>query len=361
MIIGVTGYGATGASAYIAFLKEFSDVQYYKGNFEFQLLQQPDGIRDLKFFLVDSKRRIGISTAINRFIRQFNYGRSNGYYDQYTNGMYKQLSNDYINSLISVRWKGKSVYDPQDTFGYLDFGVFRTFGGALRLLLRSINSDVKWPPDPTRFFADVNEQEFIQKTHSYLMNILKYSGFDLLKPILLEQLFSLNNPIDGGEYFNNDFKSIIVDRDPRDVFLLSNGYLADMCPFMPNKGNVKDFVKYYRGIHSPKINSDKVLYVNFEELIFDYDTTINKFESFLNLKHINKKKFFKPEWSINNTMVYKKYPSFSNEIKFIENNLSEYLYDFDSKISNINFDVADLGMFDETPGDKKRMIKKNKF
>ena len=58
MIIGVTGYGGSGASACIALIKEFDNVQFYRDSTEFQILQQPDGITDLRYNLVESRRRI---------------------------------------------------------------------------------------------------------------------------------------------------------------------------------------------------------------------------------------------------------------------------------------------------------------
>ena len=68
MIIGVTGYGVTGASAFIDLICEFEDVQHYDPHIELQLLQRPDSIRDLRFNLVESRRRLNISTSISRFV-----------------------------------------------------------------------------------------------------------------------------------------------------------------------------------------------------------------------------------------------------------------------------------------------------
>ena len=47
MIIGITGYGYSGASAYIDVLKEFDGIQSLKKNNEFPIFQQTDGIFDL--------------------------------------------------------------------------------------------------------------------------------------------------------------------------------------------------------------------------------------------------------------------------------------------------------------------------
>ena len=351
MVIGVTGYGYTGASACMDLLKEFKDMQFYDPHIEFQLLQQPDGVADLRYALINNRGRITVNTAIKRFIRRYNYKRSD-LLSARTGGKYVRFSKEYIDSLITVSWEGKSKYDPEDLLTAIDSPKLRLFNGAAKRASKLVNKNSVWPPFKTRYYSSVTEEEFISRTRDYLNKIFRASGFDLKKPIMLEQLFRLENPTEGGDYFDES-RAIIVDRDPRDVFVLTNkAYPRMSAGFMPNDGSVETFVNYYRSLHSSIVDDPSVYYLRYEDLIYRYDETVSKIKSFVGLEHASPKSRFKPEWSINNTQVFKKYPELSDKIKYIEANLSEYLYPFDEASESISFVPEDVGIFDNVPGDK---------
>ena len=355
MIIGVTGYGATGASACMDLIKEFEDVQYYDPHMEFQLLQWPDGITDLRYNLIESRRRLNINTAIVRFIKRYSFKRT-GNIENRINGQYATLSKQYIDSLIQVSWNGKSAFDPQDLLSKYEDYKYRYLRAIMKRVIWKFNPISTWPAYRQRYYTSISEEEFIEKTKDYLNNIFKASGFDLEKPIMLEQLFCLERPTEGGDYFD-DYRSIIIDRDPRDVYILTNGFLAgQITSFMPNTRDVEEFVKYYRGLHRTQVDNPKVLYLKYEDLIYNYDSIILTLERFLGLKHIKKGEVFKPEWSINNTQLIKRYPELQKEIEYIEKHLSEYLYDFEKNEKNITFVAEDLGVFDYKPGDRTEYI-----
>lgn len=358
MIIGVTGYGCSGASACMDVLKEFEDVQYYNPNIEFQLLQQPDGIRDLRFHLIESRRRISISTAITRFIQRTNFARSD-FLSVQTKGQYKKLSQEYVESLIQMRWQGKSGLDPKDLLSPLERPILRLPNALIKRIIWLFNSKGYWPPARERYYSCIDEKYFNLQTEKYMNAIFLASGFDLQKPIILEQLFCLEFPLEGAEYFCTDCKSIIVERDPRDIFMDSNGYFASAESFMPNTGNVEDFVQYYSGLHHASAKDPNVLYLQYEDLIYDYENTIDKLEDFTGLKHVYPRKHFKPEWSVNNTQTFKLYPQYDDKIRYIEENLSEYLYPFEEK--HLNFIPENVGIFIDVPGDRNRLMARNKI
>jgi len=347
MIIGVTGYGGTGASAYTALFKEFEGTQL-NWELEFQLLQEPDGILDLEYALVHSKSRIRSNAAIKRFIKNLDHLDTFGkkVLVKATNGVYVSLSKEYINKLIDTRWLGRSNFDPTDLqpskiVSYI-YKVRRAINRFLKLEVPECRSE--------RYYSLCESEKFSQITKKYLEEVVKACGFDLTKNVFLEQLFTCTNPLDGSHFFD-EVKSIVVDRDPRDIYIQSN-YLLNKhyFMFMPNSGSVDEFIKYYRLLHSHKVDAPNVLYVNFEDLMYRYDDTAAKMCDFLGSKHINKRKYFHPEKSINNTMLYKRYPKMRAEIEKIEKELSEYLYDFDKYANNLDYtpeviDPAVAGLF----------------
>ena len=96
--------------------------------------------------------------------------------------------------------------------------------------------------------------------------------------------------------------------------------------------NVQDFVKYYRAIRDGQPYQEKhprVLSLKFEDLVYNYDNATKVLRDFLHLpENPNPKSIFDPSLSINNTQVFKRFPKFDKDIKYIEENLGEYLFDF---------------------------------
>ena len=359
MIIGVTGYGGSGASACIALIKEFDQIQFYKGSTEFQILQQPDGITDLRYNLVESRRRLSINSAIIRFIKMVNNRRSDRLSSQ-THNQFRKISMEYVSSIANMSWVGKSTYDPQDLLGFLDNYQFRYINALVRRIIWLFKSNKEWPPAKTRYYTSLSEDDFVRCTRKYLNNIFEASGFNLEMPILLEQLFSLENPVGGFDYFEGDVRSIIVDRDPRDFFTMVSLYWSKTSTgYMPNSNNVEDFVNYYKGLHHSVSTDPHVLYIQFEDLIYQYDKTVEQIEEFLGLPHVNKKTFFKPELSINNTKVYQMHPELAKDIRYIEDNLSEYIYPFEQYESSLEFKKGITGVFDDIPNDLDAVKKRN--
>jgi hypothetical protein len=90
-------------------------------------------------------------------------------------------------------------------------------------------------------------------------------------------------------------------------------------------------------------DNERVIRLNLESMIFDYDATTKKIMDFLGLKeekHVNPKKYFNPERSIKGSQVYKKIKGHEKEIAYIEKALPEYLFDFDSyELSKTNTEI----------------------
>ena len=150
---------------------------------------------------------------------------------------------------------------------------------------------------------------------------------------VLNQPFPANQP-DLCLHLINNSKAVIVDRDPRDLYVLFKKIIPNKSCFVP-VDNVDNFIAYFEAIRSlyPK-NSENVLIIQFEDLIYDFDKTIKMLESFLDL---DKEKFdysktkFDPIVSLENTQLFNKYPELKSDINLIEQKLSKWLYCFDSK------------------------------
>jgi hypothetical protein len=77
--------------------------------------------------------------------------------------------------------------------------------------------------------------------------------------------------------------------------------------------------------------SSEILNIQFEDMIYEYDKTIKKIMNFLDLKnHSRPQSIFNPIFSMSNTYLIDLYPDYAEDIKYIENELPEYLYPFEN-------------------------------
>lgn len=175
-------------------------------------------------------------------------------------------------------------------------------------------------------------------------------GADFNKPICLDQPFEGNNPTQSFAFFEDPY-AVVVDRDPRDLFLAGKYSKDPNFKFTP-KDDVRKFVIYYRNMRIHKGPMDRVLFLKFEDLIYNYDESIKLLEDFLKLgKHKRPKELFDPDRSINNTQLIRLHPEDLENIKYIEEQLSEYLYPFERyrgiKFNGRPFDGAARKAFEQ--------------
>lgn len=327
MIIGVSGYGKTGATTITRLIKECQDVQSFHYGAEFQLLQQPDGILDLFHYIVEDQRKISSNTAIKRFQRVLK-SYKNRPAQKRTNGKLVEYGEKYINHIIQVSWKGFCSIESSDVRAGIDKSSLRRLNNIIKRIGKKINYDFVWPPNNVRYYSGISEDEFIKLTKDYLSSVFEASHFELDKPILLEQLFPEAHPNMGMVFFDNA-RSIVVERDPRDLYIVTNHLMPHVTRYMPNSGNVNDFITYYKGIHKKRIIDDNVKYVQYEDFIYQYDKSKEELLAWLQLKSIESRKLFIPEESINTTCLFTHYPGLKHDIDIIEKELPEYLFHFE--------------------------------
>lgn len=329
MIIGACGYGATGSGAIFDFLREFNEIQV-KSDAEFKYTYQVDGLQDLEYHLMKqyAKNASG-DMAIKRFLSSVNYAYTPFVGQAVPRKEYMELSKEYAKSLYQASWIGMESSDYE--VGFLPKSI--TVLGFKKFIIPWYEKVLKktynfWPL--RRLYVAIEPDGFYEKSIEYMEKMLVAMGFDLAKPILLNQPFEGNNPQNSFKYFKNP-KAIVVDRDPRDVFLAHEKVYFGEGRHMP-RGDVKAFVELYRNVrkNQKRIESDRIIFINFEDLVYNYEKTTQKVIDFLGVKeHSNPKKFFNPEKSIFNTQLYNKYLGYEDEIKYIEKELKEYLFPYD--------------------------------
>ena len=324
MIIGTAGFSWSGSSAATDYLKEFDENQVYD-NFEFIIAYHPDGLSDLDYNLnIACNKFLSSNTAIHRFrkIAKHLLGKP-------TNGKIVNITEQFIDSITQVKWtgcaQGQNLYHNETVYNILSPYTYK----FLRRLPVKFCKTIRLYPISTIEFS-VRPENFIENCHIYTESILNSLGLDTSKNIVLDQPFSGNNPVASLKYYR-DAKAIVVDRDPRELYLLAKCYFPKTSYQVPYD-NVEDFISYYGNMHkviSESIANPDVLYLKFEDMVYNYEKTTKKIREFLKLgENHHKKMYFDPGKSMANTQLFRKCADYKDDIKKIEESLTEYIFDF---------------------------------
>lgn len=329
MVIGACGYAATGSGAVYDFLREFDEIQIPKNESEFKYTYKIDGLEDLQFHLMEkySKTSTG-DAAIKRFLKASKYAYVPFVKKPVPTKEYIELTKHYVNELVQGSFLGMENIDYENCSWFRSVAVLGFKKVIIpfyeKLFRHSYNF---WPI--RKLYICIEPDNFWSASKEYMAGMLKAMGFDLSKPILLNQPFEGNQPENSFPFFD-DPKAIIIDRDPRDVYIAHQKIYFGEGRHMP-RGDVRLFVEQYRQVrmHQKRENTSNKLFIQFEAFVYDYETISKEIIEFLGLKeHSHPKMYFKPERSINNTQLYLRYPDLKDDIDYIEKNLKEYLFDF---------------------------------
>lgn len=341
MVVGVSGYGYTGSGAMLDFLKEFRDCECVFDE-EFMLPYCPHGLQDLEYHLMTGGTRYFSSDiAIKEYkglIKNLTTPRS--MYRKKFKGELCAITDQYIVSIADLIWEGCSCFDRLCSDNFIKKRLRFTLYSRLIRLYEKVTK--KRYPFPTgdRMYLSVCPERFLENTKSYIREVLQGFQCNLDKIVVLNQPFDVNDPRRSMKFFDNP-KAIIVDRDPRDVYLLFKRGLSFTYSFTPS-GSVDDFIKYYllNRVMNNYSEDEDIIRIRYEDMIYQYNEVCEKVISFLGLDGSGwmKGTCFDPEVSINNTQLFMRFPEYMEDIKKIEQEIPEYLYPFEQFIVKPTYD-----------------------
>ena len=338
MIIDVTGFGWSGSGAYIDLLREYEDVQFPNNDPEFEcyLLHWVDGVKDLEYKLTQKNCRVYDSDiAVKRFLKAAKrYSTQRGY--EAFQGEFVNLCKEYIDSIegkvLTLKTGSDRVY-----FNNMEMLAF-CYNKLIELILQNdflrkyvpyqIVEALKINSIHTKILK-YHPNNFETSTHDFIDKCFSYLRKDMSKPMVMNHFFSPDCPHLFFNLVGEDVKCIVVKRDPRDTFLIGKKLRKEGISAIPTD-SIDDFIWFYKTmIQEVYVDHPNVLNLNFEDIVYDYVNTVEKVELFLGLTtHIKPRVYFKPEVSINNTQIFLRENKYKNEIKKIEKELSDSLYDF---------------------------------
>lgn len=323
--VPVLGYGWSGSSAVVDFLREFSVT--WEPGVEFRLIKDPYGLMDLKYNIIDRWEPLNVDIAIKNFL-WFTYhlnvqgGRfklSNGLgYERVWGDKFLEMTKEFVNKIAPFK------YD--SNWHFLEFQKSKQ-----EVLYNKINKI--WPflqkKIPKLFYAQLDRDDFDRLCKEYIDGLMSVIIDEDKTHVVLDQAVPIQNLEVASDYFSN-YKAIVVDRDPRDQYvdLINSNMLigADI----KRTHDVDKFITWflpYRKNQNIIKQMDNVKLIRFEQLIMDYKETSKEIMDFLGLddgQHVGRLTRLKPEESAKNIGLWKDYP-YPEEIKYIEGKLKAYI------------------------------------
>ena len=334
MILTVTGCYGTGSSAVTDLIRECKDV-HCKDDYEVRFIHDPDGISDLEYHLIENPNRHNTSHAIKRFIRMMDMLDHVYFIKRYRKHLgddFLQLAEEYVNDITEYQYHAiwhNDVYEKGKVFYVLD-SIYRKMRSMLHKRLKfPLGRTTLLSQNELAYLGITDEEQFLYATKKFIRGVVNSVNRDGKRDVFLDQLVPPSN-IERYERYFDGIKIIIVERDPRDLFILGRECWGGRV--MPE--NVDDFCLWYlwtRSIYEREHYPESTLWIMFEDMIYHYEETVDKILEHYGIskgRHINRKKYFKPEISIGNTKLWEKFDGYSKELKVIEKKLSRCCYCF---------------------------------
>lgn len=344
MTITTTGYYSTGSSAIYDILREYSlctEEIHRNNHVEHIFLYMPNGLFDLEDKLLIGNNIHRSDEAMNAFYQAMKDLYENNYqvFGNYKKRFGKRFMvavDKLIEELTEYKVEGNWYYDNE-----MQFSLIHTLASAIHMICKqpvnanffeNIGQRDKYSDNITRY-AFPTETVFYQAASGFIKEFFSMAQGDNLGVLLLDHLILPHNAFRLSRYLDeNELKVIIVDRDPRDVYIdiRKRQKMDRKVPPIPVES--KDYVRFWKDLRkSERIVQlpKQILRIQYEDLFYKYDETISLIEEFCGFtseQHIYPGRFFNPSASNAYLNQYRTDKKWAANIKYIENNLQEYLY-----------------------------------
>ena len=335
-IITSTGFGDSGSSAITDLLSEYEGIKSYGSEWECTFLHMPGGLGDLEN-AVSEGHRLKTDYAIKQFLKLSKKLSQQEMYKKAFKNQFYIISIDFIESFFKIKWKGMYEDIQSDFLSELSFNdkKFIDFSSTYYTLNKSKKFDMyesdSWRPSYipyTDMYYSCDLDGFYSAAKKYTKSLFNIAA-EGAERLFLDQLLP---PISTQKYVNYieyETKVFIVDKDPRDLFLVEK--LFNGSRFIPFE-DINVFINWYKQTREKSYetkDSGVTYHCLLNELIQNYDAQCKKIEAFLKIDsnlHKAKLEKFNPEKSAVNINLFLKYNNYSDEINKITKELSDFLY-----------------------------------
>lgn len=335
-VIIPTGYMGSGSSVVTDLVSEFEGYEASKGSFEYVFLHCPNGVFDLEDKLLVGNNAIRSDEALHSFYETMSqlYNKKYwwvGHYKEIIGEDFLDITREYIEDLTQFKPEYYWYYQENTNVRMFFQLLFKKMIKIISLNQVQLQKPLLYRP---MYVSYVSSEEFYAKTKRYLSKILNKLGVNE-KNIILDQLLLPFNLYRMDKYFEENVEAFVVERDPRDMFLMNKYVYAKRNEQVPYPTDVYEFCDCYRRLREMErpCEYEHIHRFRFEDFIYKYDETVAKVQQILgdgdNIPaHVLKGKCFNQEQSINNTQVFYNQKIYEEETKIIERLLEEFLYEF---------------------------------
>lgn len=340
--VAVTGYFGTGSSAVVDLLKEYKNVRVAPFNdksYEHNLLYHHGGLYDVCTLLSRGNTLYTSDKVISTFITEmkrlndYNYVWFGSYKKMFGN-RFMNLVNEFVDSIAEKRKDKTTNHIVRTRFSIVKL--------VAQILLRIIqkrrfsNYGVKYIYDKEDAYCALpSEEKLYDAARKFTSGYFSLFDKGLKNEVkVFDHIIWPGQIDDFSECFDNNFKIIIVDRDPRDLYALDQ-HIWSKNRFRKSEihfpKDTKEFAREWENTLINKFENPNAMIVHFEDLIYDYENSVNRIELFLGLnkeRHKMAKRYFNPNDSIENTQVFRVNKSWEKEAETIAELLPNLLYDF---------------------------------
>ena len=225
-------------------------------------------------------------------------------------------------------WEEYQILEPK----WIAILKYKVYPRLLRLLQGNRHYIARYVPRKPMYFSSPGREYFYRCVREYMNELCAVVDPEKeYKYVFFDQLMPPTN-IRRYENYCDSLKIIVVDRDPRDYYM--ENVLRWGEGWVP--ADVDRYIRLYRGMREQlkrEKDSEQVLRLKFEDAVYHYPDFSKNVMNFLGLtaeEHLFPRKYFNPSVSINNTQLWLKKKVDRTIISKIEQQLSEYCYDFPS-------------------------------
>ena len=333
-LITCTGFYGTGSSIVTDLLKEFENC-YSLGDYEIRFVQDPDGISDLEYNLVENNHRHNSGYSLKKYEKLVRFLSGNIFikkYEPFFDNCFYSESEKYIKKLKMLEWTGmwhEDVRAKGEIFYFIERLTNKIVSKIYKDILKKNERGFTFLKNEKTYLSNP-KNNFYNYTKTYMDILFKKANKLNKEFVVVDQLIPPSNIDRYMNYFEN-LKVVVVDRDPRDCYILEKKiWKGTIIP----TDNVESFILWYKTVRDLKKEErfkNNVLRIKFEEAVYEYEKTLNKILNFLEISqenHVQKMQFFNPEISKNNTKLWLKYPKLQKDIEKIELELKEFCWKY---------------------------------
>ena len=287
--ITVTGYFGAGSSAALDVLSEYScngsKVLDKPGGYEHTIFYHPGGLFDLEDKLLLGNDIHRSDEALGTFEKEMlrlndnNFGWLGSYKKMFGN-MFEMNLKQFVEELhpfnINAKYYGqckKVIFNPLKIPVQLAAKIL--MGRTIYVWGRQFIHD---PAIPKMRVAFPTADEFYSAARKFVNSYMKMYKEEGKDNILFDRLLLCHNAYRLPRYFDDNFRLIIVERDVRDVYCFNKYLWPEINAGSMYPTDVDIFIDYWKRLNTYErgIDDNRILKINFEDLIYRYDETVKK-------------------------------------------------------------------------------------